>query len=84
MEFKDLNNVEKASQKRDFAKIIGLRIRDVRKQQGFTQEKLAEAAGYDSAYIGHIETGRYSPSVYTVWRMAKAMGVDLGDMLKGL
>lgn len=84
MEFRDVDNIEKAKQKRDFAKLIGSRIRDVRKQQGFTQEKLAEAAGYDSAYIGHLETGRYSPSVYTVWRMAKAMKIDLSELLKDL
>ncbi len=84
MEFRDLDILEKAKQKKDFAKKIGLRIKEVRKANGFTQEKLAEAAGYDSAYIGHIETGRYSPSVYTVWRMSKAMKVDLSVMLEDL
>jgi len=84
MEFRDLNNLEKANEKKQFAKLVGARIKDVRKQNGFTQEKLAEIAGYDSAYIGHIETGRYSPSVYTVWRMAKAMEVDLAEILKDL
>jgi len=84
MEFKDIDNFEKAIQKKEFAKLIGSKIRDTRKQRGFTQEKLAEAAGYDSAYIGHVETGRYSPSVYTVWRMAKAMDIKLSELLKDL
>ena len=84
MEFKDLDNAGKAKEKKEFAKLVGQRIRDTRKANGFTQEKLAEVAGYDSAYIGHVETGRYSPSVYTVWRMAKAMGLDISDILKGL
>jgi len=84
MDFEDLNITEKAKQKKKFASLIGNRIRDIRKTHGFTQEKLAEAAGYDSAYIGHLETGRYSPSVYTVWRLAKAMNIDISDLLKGL
>lgn len=84
MEFKDLDNAEKAKEKKEFAKLVGQRIKDTRKANGFTQERLAEEAGYDSAYIGHVETGRYSPSVYTVWRMAKAMKIDLADILKDL
>lgn len=81
MEFEDLDNLEKAKQKKEFAVLVGKRIRTSRKALGFTQEKLAEAAGYDSAYIGHLETGRYSPSVYTVWRLSKAMNIPLGDLL---
>lgn len=84
MEFRDVSNEEKAEEKKQFGKIVGIRIREMRKAKGITQEKLAAMAGYDTAYIGHLETGLYSPSVYTVWRMAKAMDMDLGDFLKGL
>jgi DNA-binding XRE family transcriptional regulator len=84
MEFRNLSIKEKAREKKEFGKIVGKRIRDVRKAKGFTQEKIAEIAGYDVAYIGHLETGLYSPSVYTVWRIAKAINMDLGDFLKGL
>ena len=84
MDLKDLDIVEKAQEKKDFAKVVGARIKEVRKENGLTQEKLAEVAGYDSAYIGHVETGRYSPSVYTVWRMAKAMKIDISELLRGL
>jgi transcriptional regulator with XRE-family HTH domain len=84
MEFKDLTNEEKVEEKKEFAKIIGSRIREARKAKGFTQERLAEMANYDSAYIGHLETGRYSPSVHTLWRVSKALGIKMAEILKGL
>lgn len=46
--------------------------------------KLSEKAGYYRTHVGHIETGKYSPSVHTMWRIAHALDVDLGELLKDL
>ena len=59
-------------------------MRQARLARGLSQEELAYEAGYYRTYVGHIETGTYSPSVHTVWRLAKALGMDMADLLGGL
>lgn len=81
----DINRLQKTAEKQKFAKYIGKRLREVReKKTNFSQEQLSEQAGYYRTYVGHIENGKHSPSVHTMWRLAKVMKVDLGDLLKGL
>lgn len=75
---------EKATEKKRFAELLGQRLRDVRKTKNLSQEELADRAGYYRTYVGHIETATYSPSVHTMWRLAKAMEMDLGELLQGL
>lgn len=80
----DLNRVQKTAEKQKFGKYIGKRLREVREKSGLSQEQLSEKAGYYRTYVGHIENGKHSPSVHTMWRLAKVMKVDLGELLKGL
>lgn len=83
--FNDIGRLEKSAEKQKFAKYIGKRLREVReKKTNLSQEQLSEQAGYYRTYVGHIENGKHSPSVHTMWRLAKVMKVDLGDLLKGL
>jgi len=78
------NRLDKSAEKQAFAAAAGKRLRKVRKQVGMSQEALSEKAGYYRTYVGHIETGKYSPSLHVMWRLAHAMDIDLGDLLKGL
>lgn len=83
--FYDIGRLEKNAEKQKFAKYIGKRLREVReKKTNLSQEQLSEQAGYYRTYVGHIENGKHSPSVHTMWRLAKVMKVDLGELLKGL
>jgi transcriptional regulator with XRE-family HTH domain len=84
VKFKDLTPEQKEAEKKTFGHRLGKRIRQVREVKKLTQEELADLAGYYRTYVGHIETGRHSPTVHTIWRFSKAMDVDLGDLLKGL
>lgn len=84
-DFNDISRLKKNAEKQKFAKYIGKRLREVReKKTSLSQEQLSEQAGYYRTYVGHIENGKHSPSVHTMWRLAKVMKVDLGDLLKGL
>lgn len=80
----NLTRLQKNAEKQKFAKYIGKRLRAVREKTGISQEQLSEKAGYYRTYVGHIENGNHSPSVHTMWRLAKVLKVDLGDLLKGL
>lgn len=64
----------------NISKILGLKIRDLRKAKGFTQEKLAELSGLDNTYIGAIERGQRNPSIESAQSIAKALNMSLKDL----
>lgn len=50
-------------------------IRKLRKQQGLTQEKLAEMSGIDQDYISEIERGKKNPSIKTLDSIITALKI---------
>jgi transcriptional regulator with XRE-family HTH domain len=62
-------------------KQLGSRIRDMRKESGFTQEELAHRAELDYSYINQIENGKRNPSMDAINRIAKALGVKVRDLI---
>ena len=63
---------------------IGDRIKALRKQQGLTQRKLAQAAaGLSSAAISQIERGDADPNANTLHQIAKALRVTTDFLLTG-
>ena len=64
---------EEKELKREFAKEFGKHVRRIRKDKGSTQEELAFKTGLHSTYIGHIETGTYTPSIFVVWKIAEVV-----------
>ncbi len=60
--------------------LVGLAIRDFRKQQELSQEKLAELADLHRTYIGSIERGERNPSVLSLERILKALKVSWIDL----
>ncbi len=55
---------------------FGAALRQLRRARGLSQEGLALAAGYDRSYIGEVERGEKSPSLRTVFRLARVVGVS--------
>jgi transcriptional regulator with XRE-family HTH domain len=55
----------------------------VRKEKGLTQQKLAEEADLHLTYVAHLEYGKYHPTVFVLWKIAKALGVTLNDLTHG-
>lgn len=60
---------------------IGMRIRRLRKEQGLTQEKLAEISNQEPSNISHIERGATKLSLPTIVNIANALGVTVDDLL---
>ncbi len=58
---------------------LSLRIEQLRKKEGLTQEKLAEKAGLHRSYFWDIENGR-NISIKTAYKIARALGVKLSDL----
>jgi len=51
-------------------------IKQIRKEKGISQEKLAEACNTATSYIGLMETYKNVPKLSTIERIAKALDVD--------
>ncbi len=54
-------------------------VRQIRKERGWSQERTAAVAGIDRVTLVHIETGKSSPTVETLQKLASALAVEVGD-----
>lgn len=52
---------------------IGMRIAELRKRKGMTQDELAEASGVDRTNISKIESGIYNVSIVILSKIATAL-----------
>lgn len=59
---------------------FGKRIRELRKKQGLTQEKLAELAKIDYSYLNLIEAGKRNPSLKRIGKLARVLKVSLSKL----
>jgi y4mF family transcriptional regulator len=63
---------------------LGDTLRTYRKQSKLTQETLAEKAGLSVVFISLLENGHRTVSVDALLRIARALGVELKDLVRGL
>lgn len=63
---------------------FGQRIRDLRKQQGISQEAFADKCGFMRTYMSRIETGTANPSLEAAKVLASGLGMTLSDLLRDL
>jgi transcriptional regulator with XRE-family HTH domain len=65
-------------------KVLGERIREVRKANRLTQEALADASDIDRSYIGGVERGGRNLSFDKLCQIARALGCDVAALTKNL
>lgn len=63
---------------------LGQRVRTLRKQQGLSQEDLAERSGLHRTYIGGIERGERNVAVLNLVQVATGLGVSVSQLMDGL
>ena len=66
----------------EIVEILGKNIRNLRKQAGWTQEKLAEKAGISVPFMTQIELARKTPSLEVIENIAKALNVSYTQLFK--
>ena len=64
-------------------KLIGNRIKEVRKQRSLTQADLAELTGMSNSYISYIETAKKQASLESLVQISNALGVTVDELLCG-
>ncbi len=67
--------------KDSFKKEIGFKIKVERMRRKISQEKLAEMADCSLSYIGFVERGEMSLSLYNFYKISKALKLDLQEFL---
>ena len=63
----------------DIKKLLGLRIKELRKMKKMSQQVLAEKANIDQRSLSHIECGDNFPSK-SLLDLAKALEISLPDL----
>lgn len=77
-EYKDPKNMLKPRKTKETENSV---IAQLRMERGLTQEQLAELSGVHFKTIGCIERGKTTGSVDTLKKIAKALKVDISELL---
>ena len=67
-----------------YRRTVGQQIRAYRKEAGLTQEKLAEKAGLSYKYLGEVERGVVNVSLDSLMRLAKALKLNVADLVRDI
>ena len=64
----------------EISKKLGLRIKELREKQGYTQLKLAEILNMEASNLSKIERGVQIPKEESLEKLAQAFNVNLRDL----
>jgi len=62
--------------------LFGLRLRELRKIKGISQEKLALLSDIARSYLGEVERGKRNIALLNIYKLANALGVEPSELLK--
>ncbi|RYG92475.1 MAG: XRE family transcriptional regulator [Alphaproteobacteria bacterium] len=65
----------------EIRKRIGWNVKRLRAKLGLSQEDFATDSGFDRGYISGVERGVRNPSILVLERIAKALKVDVAELL---
>jgi len=65
----------------DLPLIVGKNLRRLRIRQGHSLERLAKHSGVSRAMLGQIETGKSTPTIGLLWKVATALDVPFASLL---
>ena len=61
---------------------FGKKLREMRLKKNKSQGDIARVLGVHRSYISGLERGERNPSLLTVHKVAKALGVSINELLK--
>ncbi len=56
------------------------RIEEIRRTRGIRQEEFARAMGVSRQTISSLETGRYNPSIFLAYKIARYFGMTIEEV----
>ena len=75
--------MEEIMRELDYSK-VGMRIRQVRKAKGWSQDELAKKCGISMSFLGHIERGTRIMSLDTFVSICQALEAGADEILWGV
>ena len=61
---------------------MGANIRKIRAEKRLTQKELCRRLRVDVSYFSNLENGRKNPTLATLDKIAKALGVRMTELVK--
>lgn len=68
----------------DIKSKVGSRIKGIREKISMSQKDLSYTADLDRSYIASVENGQRNISIVNLEKIAKALGVTLTELFKGV
>lgn len=68
--------------KEDIRKRFGKRVRELRKEAGYSQEGFAHECGLDRTYIGGVERGERNVSLVNIERIADTLSLEISALFE--
>ncbi|MDX9919842.1 MAG: helix-turn-helix transcriptional regulator [Paludibacter sp.] len=62
-------------------KLIGERIKSIRENKGLTQQQVSDECDFEKSTISRIESGRTNITIKNLYKLSKALGVKIKDLV---
>lgn len=74
--------VENKMMEKDPLKLFGQRLVEIRKQKGYSQERLALESGTARSYLSGVERGLRNIALLNIYKLADTLGVPPSTLLE--
>ncbi|MDO8590594.1 MAG: helix-turn-helix transcriptional regulator [bacterium] len=61
---------------------LGKNLKRIRTAKGVSQGEIGRILGVDKGFVSNIENGKTNPTLATIAKLAKAIGVSTDELLK--
>lgn len=64
------------------AEKLGKNLKRIRTAKGISQGEISRKLEVDKSFVSNIENGKTNPTLATITKIAKAIGVSVGELMK--
>lgn len=65
-------------------KALGIRIRELRSQKGWSQEAFADACGINRSHMGQVERGETNMTFATLYFISQKLETSISSLFQGI
>lgn len=65
-------------------KAFGLKVQQLRKEFGMSQERFALSIDMDRTYLASVEAGKRNISLCNIEKIAKGLNISVSELLSGI
>ena len=67
---------------KDEAQKLGKNLKRIRTEKGISQGDIVKILDMPKSFVSSIENGKTNPTLATIAKIAKAVGVSVGELMK--